>query len=123
MAAPYEVEYYEDERGRTPVSEWLKGLRKSNPKAAAKALYLYKLLEQHGEGLRLPMAANVSGPVWELRGKAGTDPVRLYYFRKAKKVYVIVCGELKKRDAADPKLIRLALKAHEEIVGRAKRRE
>jgi len=107
----YQIEFYEDARGRSQIKEWLLGLRKSNPKAYATAWRLLERLQLEGPEMKPPATKHIQGPIWELRHNSG---IRIYYWRQGKRLFVAAAGELKKRDKADPKLIQYALRAYQE---------
>jgi hypothetical protein len=111
---PYTVYEYADENGHSDVQEWRRTLRDSNPRAAAKVDLLIRLLEQNGTGLRFPVVSNVRGPIYELRGKARSDTIRLYYWQEDRTTFVIAAGELKQKRRADQKLVAKALAAYHE---------
>lgn len=111
-SAPYAVYLYKDENGKSELREWLTELRRSNPKAFTKAGWLIERLEQEGAALvHTVYAKKIRGPVYELRAKAGTDPIRIYYWQQGEDFF-LVNGELKQQNKPDPTLIERALTAH-----------
>jgi hypothetical protein len=108
----YQVELYREESGYCQVETWLKKLAKSNPKTAAKAVWLLDLLAAEGPALAAPYVKHIEGPIWELRAKRGTDAIRIYYWRQGRALFVAAAGEVKQQDRADPALVSYALKAH-----------
>lgn len=73
----YEVLFYEDERGRCPVDEFLDGL---TPKVLGKVEKWIVKLEQEGPDLPRPYADVVAGKVRELRVMFGSGHYRFLYF-------------------------------------------
>lgn len=69
----WSVEFYLDDRGDSPVEEFLRGLQ---PKERAAMLRTIRLLRTYGIQLHMPYARPIEGPIWELRAGAG----RLFYF-------------------------------------------
>lgn len=93
----YEVIFYEDDRGRSPVKEFLDDLdakAKSNKQAkqllSKFALYV-EILEKSGTRSGLPYTKHIGNGIWELRPKdhrvfffgwEGSKIVLLHTFRK-----------------------------------------
>lgn len=50
----------------------------------------------------------VGGGAWELRGRCQAGAVRIYYRRSGPVGFTLACGELKKENLADERLIRFA---------------
>jgi putative component of toxin-antitoxin plasmid stabilization module len=118
----YRVVEYKDAQGKGAYTHWHADLRRSNQKAAAKAQVLVEKLADYGTELKFPHVSHVNGPIWELRGQSGSDPVRLYYFQVSASEFMVVACEVKQQDAANPKLIEQALKAHAEYKKRSKKK-
>jgi putative component of toxin-antitoxin plasmid stabilization module len=112
---PFTVLEYEDAEGRSEFREWRMGLRRSNPRAAAKVDLLLGMLMQKGTELRFPMVSHIKGPIYELRGRSGRNAVRVYYWRQEKTVFIAASGEVKQHGRADNRLIAEALEAYREF--------
>lgn len=110
MAKRYEVVFYQDERGRSQLKEWLRELKRSNPRAHAKVIRMIEKLEDQGPDLRMPHAKHIKGPIWELR----KDELRVYYWQDDERLFIAAAGEAKQRNEADSELIAYALAAHRE---------
>jgi len=72
-APEWSIEFFIDDRGSSPVEEFLKELQ---PKERAAMLRTIQLLRSYGVQLPMPYARQVVGPIWELRAGAG----RVFYF-------------------------------------------
>lgn len=85
------VEFYTDERGKSPVIEFINGLPAQE---RARVRNVLRLLQEFGVLLRLPHARPVSGRggLWELR--AGT--IRLFYFAHTERRFIILHAFYKK---------------------------
>lgn len=59
----FSVDYYEDERGRRPVEEFIDGL---DVKMRAKVFGRLALLEQHGSRLGMPFSRHLEDGIYEL---------------------------------------------------------
>jgi len=112
VAKSFDVHFYEDARGRSQLKEWLRTLKRSNPRAHAKVMRMIEKLEEHGPNLRMPHAKHVEGPVWELR----KDELRIYYWQDDEQVFIAAAGEAKQRDEADPQLVSYTLDAYREWI-------
>ena len=90
---PWEIEFYKDNRGTSPVEDFLNGLQ---PPEKAKAYMYLKLLREFGVRLSMPYAKDLKGhkPLWELR----PHPNRLIYFAHTGRKFIILHGFPKKRN-------------------------
>lgn len=113
-STPFEVYEYEDESGHSEFREWRIALQRSNQQASAKVDWLIDLLEQKGTTLPSQYAKHIEGSIYELRGKAGRNAVRIYYWQQEKAIFIAAAGEVKQQNRADPKLVRKALAAYHE---------
>lgn len=86
---PTEVHFYQDERGRAPVVEWLRELRNRNQAAYAKCVAAINRLEAEGYALGRPTAAPLKEKVYELRAKRGRVNYRILYFFHGKNVAIL----------------------------------
>ena len=64
----YEVNYYEDARGRRPVEEFIDGLP---AKMRAKVFGRLELLEEHGPALGMPFSRHLDDGIFEAEDRAG----------------------------------------------------
>lgn len=64
----WRVEFYQDERGRQPVTKWLLTLE---AKGRARVRWTIRLLETYGTQLTTPYARHLRGKLWELRIPSG----------------------------------------------------
>jgi hypothetical protein len=115
VTAPFTVLEYEDARGRSEVREWRIGLKRSNPRAAAKVDWLIGILEKKGTGLQFPYVSHIEGPIYELRGQVRGNPVRLYYWQQSASEFIVAFGEVKQQGRAERRFIERALQAHREF--------
>lgn len=87
----WEIEFFEDRRGKKPVQEWFAKLAKPDQKEVAKLL---GLLEIFGYELGLPHAKNLSGGIYELRTKSKGAGYRVYYtFKDEMIIILLVAGD------------------------------
>jgi len=118
VPGPYRVEFYRDEHGRSLFEDWLRRLERDDVKVWAQAIRLLKLLEQHGDDLRMPYVRwNFYGPISELRKRYRHHYIRIYFWRRGKTIYVVAAGELKKSKEPDDALLAYALEAYRKEAG------
>lgn len=67
----YDIEFYQDEEGKSEVYEYIKELKNKNNKDSkqkTKKIYLYiDLLSEYGLSLREPYIKKIDSDIWELR--------------------------------------------------------
>lgn len=101
----YNLEFYETEGGKCPVSDFLDSL---DGKMAAKMIGLLEVLEEKGTELRKPYSEAIVDGIFELRCKQGSNITRaLYFFYSGGKI-VVTNGFVKKTQRTPPKEIALA---------------
>lgn len=73
----FEVEFYENENGDTPVEDFLNSL---DIKMRNKLLMILNVLQEKGNQLREPYSKHLEDGIFEVRGKVGNDISRVLYF-------------------------------------------
>jgi phage-related protein len=108
------VEFYKDDRGVSPVDEFLDGLQ---PDEVASVIMHIDLLQEYGISLRMPYARDLKGhkPLWELRPKS----IRLLYFLY-EGIFIILHGCRKKKRKAFNRDIAIAENRMAEYLERKK---
>ena len=89
----YEVDYYEDSKGRKPVEEFIDRL---DVKMRAKVFGGLELLEQEGPSLGMPFSRALEDGIYELRTTQGGNITRILYFFVLGKRIVLTHGFVKK---------------------------
>lgn len=84
-----EVFFYQDERGRAPVVEWLCELREQDQAAYAKCVAAIRRLAAEGQELRRPTADYLKDKIYELRAKRGRVNYRILYFFHGRNVAIL----------------------------------
>jgi phage-related protein len=84
------VYFYQDERRRAPVVEWLEALRGSDRRTYAKCVVRLRRLAEAGHELRRPEADFVREDLYELRARQGRVNYRLLYFFHGRHVAILV---------------------------------
>lgn len=110
------VFYYVNERGDSPVEEFLEKL---SVKARAKCLAYLDQLEEHGFNLPSSYIKKVEDEVWELRPEFGGTEYCLFYFAFIERQLVVVHAITKKGQKLKAKDINLALARVEDVRRRA----
>ncbi len=105
------IEFYTDERGRSPVIEFINGLP---ARERARVRNVLRLLREFGVLLRLPHARPVSGysGLWELRAGA----IRLFYFAYMGRRFIILHAFHKKTQKAPKQEIATAERRRAEFL-------
>jgi putative addiction module killer protein len=94
----FELRFWQDARGRTPVRDWFEALAAPQKRTVARLL---GLLERLGPQLALPYARNLGGGLWELRD-TGTGPgMRVYYGFHGQTLVLLVAAGQKSSQARD----------------------
>ena len=99
----WQISFYEDCRGKSPVLDFIKGL---DARDRAKINNTLRLLEEFGPELGMPHARRIKKGLWELRPGAN----RLFYFMQMKNRFVILHGYRKRSRKAPEKEIARALR-------------
>lgn len=73
----FKIYFYQDQRGDSPVRDFLKELTK---KSRSKVTRYIELLQREGPNLLRPYADHVSGKIRELRVKVLEGNIRIFYF-------------------------------------------
>src|SRR5436853_7628533 len=81
--------FFREADGFSPVWEWLKELRRTNPRAYAKCAVRIRRLAEMGHELRRPEADFLRDGIYELRAKLGTVNYRILYFFHGRDVAVL----------------------------------
>lgn len=90
----WELQYWCNDNGESPIENWFDSLSKEQFKSVAKEL---KLLEQCGNMLRLPHSKSLKKGLFELRERK--YGFRIYYtFFKNKVILMLGAGDKKSQD-------------------------
>jgi phage-related protein len=109
QASGWEIVFYQDRRGRSPIFEFIDDLPALDQ---AKIYNALRLLREFGNALGMPHARHVEGKLWELR----PGSVRLFYFAYIGKQFVILHGYRKQSNKAPEREIALALRRMAELL-------
>ena len=90
---PFELEFYQNEKGEEPAKDFILSQEK---KMRAKLLDTLVLLRDNGYELREPYSKSLSGGIFELRAKVGSDITRVLYFFYVDRRIILTNGFIKK---------------------------
>lgn len=91
----WQIEFYLDARGESPVEDYIRGL---GPAEQAMTLRWLDLLDSYGIQLQAPYVRQIEGKLWELR----PGPNRFFYFLHTGR-RIIVLHAYRKRTRKAPK--------------------
>ena len=112
----WEIVYYTDERGRSPVEEFLQSL---DLKTQARFDWSIEQLRQLNVRAREPLVKHIEGKIWELRRASDGNIYRLLYFFFTGRPIVFLHGFQKKTQKTPRGEIEIAEKCMEDFVRRA----
>jgi phage-related protein len=92
-APQWNVIFYQDARGRLPVSDWIHDLPKH---AQARVLKSIGLLKEYGIRLGMPHCRHLRGKLWELRVAAGRQDYRILYAAMLGQQFIVLHAFSKK---------------------------
>ena len=93
--------FYQDERQRVPVLDWLLGLKRTDRRGLRKCLALIRRLAQYGHELRRPHADLLRDGIHELRGKEGRVHYRVPHFFDGREAVILTHGLTKEKEIPD----------------------
>lgn len=107
MDTKWKLVYYETERGKSPVFDFVGSLEL---KARTKVADTLDLLKEFGTKIGMPYAKKLAGSeLWELRILGG-DSIRIFYVAIVDKNFLLLHGFQKKKQKTDRKEIKTAQK-------------
>lgn len=86
------VQFYAERRGDVPVLDWLRKLRRREPRAFAKCVARIQRLAELGYELRRPEADFLREGIYELRIRHGNVNYRILYFFHGRNVALLAHG-------------------------------
>ena len=108
QAREWRVEFYRDDRGRSPVEEFIAQLDTAMQTKVFRAL---RLLRESGGQLPMPLARPLRGyGISELRVQTGGNHVRVFYFEFTGRRIILLHGFVKKSRRTPQRELDLALR-------------
>ena len=107
----FDVDYYEDEKGKKPAEEFIDSL---DVKMRAKVFGRLELLEEHGSELGMPFSRHLDDGIFELRTVVGNNITRILYFFVVGRRVILTHGFAKKTRKTPAREIDRAKKIRED---------
>jgi phage-related protein len=95
------VIFYQDEKGKVPVLDWLDELERKDPKGLINCLDRIQQLAIMGHELRRPLADFLRARIYELRASHRRVQYRILYFFHGRNI-AIIAHAIVKEDSAVP---------------------
>lgn len=111
----FEIVFYKNEKGNSPIEEFLLSLVTSNKalfNKSSKGIEKLKYRIYHKE----PLSKHLEPGLWELRIKAGTDILRIIYTFRKGKIIILLHVFVKKQQKTPAGELEIARKRLKEIV-------
>jgi len=103
---PWSVEVFRDERGREPVTEFIRTLQ---PEMRLKVARNLDILTAKGPSLGMPLSRPIPGyQLSELRTQASGNISRIFYFAASERRLILVHGFVKKTAKTPQRELRIA---------------
>ena len=93
------VIFYQDEKGKVPVLEWLDELEQQDPKGLLNCLDRIQQLASMGHELRRPLADFLRDGIYELRASHRRVQYRILYFFHGSNIAIIAHAIVKEGSA------------------------
>lgn len=110
----FEVVFYKDAKGNSPVEEFLLGLVTSNKalfNKSSNGIEKLRYRVYHKE----PLSKHLESGLWELRIKSGTDILRIIYTFRKGQVIILLHVFVKKQQKTPARELEIARKRLKEI--------
>jgi len=116
----FTIKFYEDEKGNTPVDDFLDELKLKNPQLYLKTQRDIQLLKEEGFRLEMPHVRKIEGKngIFELRSKQSTNIGRVLYFFYDGTNIILTNGFVKKTDKTPPEEIKRAIRRKKDYLRR-----
>ncbi len=114
----YRVEFYESEKGDSPVIDFLNSL---DVKMRAKVVSMLQVLEEKGTELRLPYTESLGDGIFELRIKLGSNLTRCLFFFYIEGRIIVTNGFIKKTQKTPQAEIQMAKKRRADFLRQEKK--
>jgi phage-related protein len=117
----WRVVFYEDHAGCKPVKDFLDALPTPDRVSVTRNM---KLLEEFGLDVGAPIVRPVSDrrKLWELRIKATSGAIRIFYFAHTSQCFVMLHGFIKKSRKTPPRELDIAENRMHDILNREKQK-
>lgn len=110
----FEIIFYKDDKGNSPIEEFLLGLAKSNKILVEKTQQGIKKLKNR-EYHKEPLSKHIESGLWELRIKSGNDILRIFYTFDKGKIIILLHIFIKKQQKTLLRELEVARKRLQEM--------
>ena len=110
----FEISFYKDKSGNSPIEEFLRELKRINNSLAEQALKGLGKLKNRGYH-KEPLSKYLESDLWELRIKAGNDILRIIYTFAKGRIIILLHIFIKKKQKTPIGELELARKRLKEI--------
>jgi len=110
----FEIVFYKDEKGNSPVEDFLLGLVRSNQalfNKSSKGIEKLRFRIYHKE----PLSKYLESGLWELRIKSGTNILRIIYTFQKGQIIILLHVFIKKQQKTPAKELGIARKRLKDI--------
>lgn len=114
MLMEFEIVFYKNEKGNSPIEEFLVKLKRDNNPLAEQALKGLEKLKNRAYH-KEPLSKYIEPGLWELRVKAGTDIVRIFYTFRKGQIIILLHVFVKKQQKTPRVEVEIARKRLKEI--------
>lgn len=113
----FEIIFYEDDKGNSPVEEFLLELEKSNKSLVAQARGVIEKIKNRAYH-KEPQSKYLEPGLWELRVIAGTNILRVIYTFNKGRIIILLHGFIKKKQKTPINELEIARKRLKEVFER-----
>lgn len=110
----FDVIFYKNEKGNSPIEEFILKLGKSNRVLTAKTRQGIEKLRNRAYH-REPLSKHFESELWELRVKAGTDILRIIYTFTKGRIIILLHIFIKKKQKTSGNELEIARKRLREV--------
>ena len=115
----FEIRFYKDSKGKSPVEEFLLELAESNRVLVAKTRDGIEKLRNRVYH-REPLSKHIESGLWELRIRAGNDILRVLYTFEKGRIIILLHSFVKKQQKTPASELEIARKRLKEVKERSK---
>ncbi len=114
MIMEFEVIFYTDSKGNSPIEEFLLELEKSNTSLVLQTRSGIEKLKNRAYH-KIPLSKYLEPGLWELRIISGTDILRVIYTFKKGRIIILLHGFVKKKQKTPAKELEIARQRLKEV--------
>jgi phage-related protein len=112
----WQIIFYTDEQGKSPVEDFLSELAQTDKKTVARFIWSLDQLKERNVHVREPLVRQIEGKLWEVREESNTNIFRIMYFFYTGKKIILLHGFQKKTQKTPKKEIEVTRKRMEQYI-------